>query len=298
MIRCVSFLSLVVLIVAGVFATDRTAGQAPDRQEILKVIPEPLPAGAIAQDGASFYGPDNLYQYMDGGADIFVLYGIRTLLHLDVRAKAVDLTVDVFDMGTPDSAFGMYAAERWPDYRFIAIGTEGYHNKGILNFLQDRYYVKLAGFGDGADEVLERFARALSAGIGANPAFPALLARLPAENRRPHSEQYMPNDPLGHPFLAPAYVVAYTAGDQETKLFVTIARDEADAQQRFKQLERHFAKTGQYKAAPEFGEGAIRGSNSFEGSMIAQTTGRYLLLLLNPATGSETLLRKAAEHLR
>jgi hypothetical protein len=108
----------------------------------------------------------------------------------------------------------------------------------------------------------------------------------------------MPSDPLGHPFLAPAYVVAYTAGDQETKLFVTIARDEADAQQRFKQLQQHFAKTGQCMVAAEFGEGAIRGSNSFEGSMIAQAKGRYLLLLLNPAAGSETLLRNTAEHLR
>jgi hypothetical protein len=298
MFRSVSFLSLIVLTVVGTFATERTAGQDPGRQEMLRLIREPLPAGAVAQGPVSFFGPDDLYQYMDGGADIFLLYGVRALLHLELRTQAVDITADVFDMGSPDTAFGMYAAERSPDYRFVTIGAEGYQDEGILNFLQDRYYVKLAGFGDGADAVLETLARALSARIGVNPAFPALLARLPVENRKPHAEQYMPNDPLGHPFLGPAYVVAYKSGDQESKLFVTLARDEADAQDRLKQLEEHFAKTGQCKLAPELGERAIRASNSFEGSIMAQTKGRYLVLLLNPAIGGEQLLRNAASGLK
>lgn len=297
MLRSLSLLAIIVPASVGAFAAGRTVEQDSNRQEMLKLIPEPLPAGAVAQAAASFYGPDNLYQYMDGGADIFVLYGVRTLLHQEFRAKEIDVTVDIFDMGSPDTAFGMYATERAPNYLFVMIGTEGYKDEGILNFLQERYYVKLAGFGTGADAVLEAFARSLSARIGRSPAFPALLARLPFEKRKPHSEQYMPKDPLGHPFLGPAYVVAYTSGDQESKLFVTLARDEADAQQRFKQLGQHFAKTGQCKAAPELGEGAIRASNGFEGSVMAQTKGRFLILLLNPAKGSEQLLRNTAAGL-
>jgi Family of unknown function (DUF6599) len=297
MLRGLSLLSIVVLTTVGAFATERAATPDANRQDMLQLIAEPLPAGAVAKQSAIFYGPDNLYEYMDGAADIFVLYGVHQLLHVDLRAKAADISVDVFDMGSPDTAFGMYAAERSPDSHFIAIGAEGYQYEGMLNFLQDRYYVKLLGFGDGADAVLEAFARALSARIGTNPEFPALLFKLPAKNRKPHSEQYMPTDPLGHSFLGPAYVVAYTSGGQESKLFVTVARDAADAQQRLKQLEQHFTKTGHCQLAPELGEGAIRASNSFEGSVIARTKGRYLLLLVNPAKGSEQLLKNAAAGL-
>ena len=295
--KITSFLALI-LFFCGAFAATRVAGQSQSRQEMLKLIPDPLPSGIIVHNAASFFGPDNLYEYMDGGADIFLLYGVSDLLHLELQAKALDITVDVFDMGSPDSAFGMYAAERSRDEHYIAIGAEGYSNKGTLNFLEDRYYVKLAGFGDGADTVLDTLARAISARIGANPALPALLARFPAENRKPHSEQYMPNDPLGHPFLGPAYVAAYTLDGQESKLFVTLARDSVDAQQRLSQLQRHFASTGQCNAAPELGEGAIRASNSFEGSLIARPIGRYLLLLLNPTAGGDQLLRNAAEALK
>jgi hypothetical protein len=292
-----ALLSTVVLAL-GTAGTAQNVAPEPGLHELPRLIPEPLPAGGVAQAAASFYGPDDLYRYMDGAADIFVLYGVRTLLHQEFRAQEVDVTVDVFDMGSPDTAFGMYAAERAPHYRFVTIGAEGYQDEGVLNFLQDRYYVKLAGFGAGADGVLEAFARALSVRIGANPALPALLARLPFESRKPHSEQYMPTNPLGHSFLGPAYMVAYASGDQESKLLVTLARDEADARRRLKQLEEHFSKTGRCKAAPDVGQDAIRADNSFEGTVIAQTNGPFLVLLVNPASGGEELLRNAAGGLR
>ena len=297
MLRSIVSLLSLLLTSVGVLAAIPTVEQDSNRQEILKLVAEPLPAGAVAKHAASFYGPDNLYEYMDGAADIFVLYGVHTMLHLDLTANATDISVDLFDMGSPETAFGMYAAERSPDFHFIMIGAEGYQYEGMLNFLQDRYYVKLLGFGNGADAVLEQLARALSARIGGNPAIPALLAKLPAEDRKPHSEQYIPADPLGHPFLGPAYAVAYVSGTQESKLFVTLARDRADAQQRLKQLEQHFAKTGQCQRAPELGDDAIRASNSFEGIILAETKGRYLVLLLNPGKGSEQILSSAVEEL-
>ena len=299
MLRGVCLLLALSLVPAGVFAltAERRSDDEAIREAMVKFVAEPLPGGASAKHAASFYGPDNLYEYMDGAADIFVLYGVRQMLHEDLRAQAADISVDVFDMGSADAAFGMYAAERSPDFHFMAMGTEGYSYEGMLNFLQDRYYVKLLGFGEGSDAALEAVARTISERIGTRSSFPELLSKLPTENRRPHSEQYIPNDPLGHPFLGPAYVVAYGTGDQESKLFVTMARDAADAQGRLKQLEQHFAKTGKCGPAPEIGEGAIRGSNSFEGSVVAETKGRYLILLVNPANGSEPLLNGAAASL-
>ena len=296
-IKVLSIIFLIIVLALGGFGAAQNPAQKASHEEILKLIPEPPPAGAVAQAAASFYDPDNLYRYMDGGADIFVLYGMRTLLHQEFRAKAVDVTVDIFDMGSSDTAFGMYAAERSPNYRFVKIGAEGYKDEGVLNFLEDRYYVKLAGFGAGADTVLDAFAQSISARIGATPALPALLARLPLENRKPHSERYIPKDPLGHPFLGPAYVVAYASGDQEIELLVTLAQNETDARERLEQLAEHFRKTGKCEAAPELGKDAIRASNSFEGNVIARTKGRYLVLVVNPATAGERLLKETADGL-
>ena len=86
--------------------------------------------------------------------------------------------------------------------------------KEALNFLQDHYYVKLSGSGSNADALLDQFARTLSARIGGTRTPPALLEKLPAEHRVQHSEQYMRKDPLGHAFLAPAYVATYAHGNR------------------------------------------------------------------------------------
>ncbi len=292
------FLSILTIAIGCVSAPGQATGQDQNRQLLSKLLSEPLPVGAIAQQSLSIYTPDNLYEYMDGGADIFLLYGVRGVLHKDLRANGVDITVDIFDMGTPDSAFGMYAAERTADEPFASIGAEGYANKGALNFFQDRFYIKLTGFGDGADTVLGVLARTVSARIGTNAGLPAILALLPGENRKPHSEQYMLNDPLGHAYLGPAYVAAYMLDGKESKVFVTLARDGGDALQRFEQLKQGFAKTGQCKAAPEIAEGAIRASNSFEGSVIALTKGRYVVLLVNPPAQGDGLLRAVARVLK
>jgi len=49
---------------------------------------QPLPGRAVPQDQPSVYKPDTLYQYIDGGADIYLLYDFRSLLHQDLRAEA------------------------------------------------------------------------------------------------------------------------------------------------------------------------------------------------------------------
>jgi hypothetical protein len=297
MLRLVSVFLVTFAAICGLVPPSLSA-QDVSHPELLRMVAEPLPDGSIAQSPASFYSPDNLYEYMDGAADIFVLYGVKTMLHLDAKVRMADVTVDIFDMGSPNAAFGMYAAERSPDYDFIAVGAEGYRNKGILNFVQGRQYIKLAGFGDGVDAVLEAWAKALSARVGSDTALPAMLTRLPSNHRKPHSEQFIPNDPLGHTFLGPAYVASYEFNSHESKFFVTLAENENDAHERLKQLEAHFAKTGECVAAPDIEAGAIRGKNSFEGSFVAKVQGHLLLLVLNPTADSERILREAAESLQ
>lgn len=289
-----------VLLLAGTIllaALPLAAESGVGRDQLVKLLPEPLPGAAVPQGDPAFYGPDNLYQYMNGAADLFVLYDVQTLFHQEFRAKEVDVTLDVFDMGSPENAFGIYAAERSPSYQFITIGAEAYRNEGILNFLQDRYYVKLAGFGTGADTVLEALARGLSGRIGGKASLPALLEKLPTTNRKARSEQYMPKDPLGHGFLSPAYVIEYGTADQESKLLVSVAPDDNEAGRRLKQLEKHLTSSGECGPAAELGEGAIRGSNSYEGKILAISQGRYLLMLINPAAGAEQLVRDAAKSL-
>jgi hypothetical protein len=295
------------LLAAGFFPPQSSASgdgaprtQASDtaQKHLLTFVGEPFPGNPTAQGAASFYGPDNLYQYMDGGADVYLLYDFQVLLHQDFKSGQADLTVDIFDMGDSEDAFGMYAAERAPGYNFLDIGIEAYRNEGILNFLQDRYYIKLAGFGPGSDDLLEKLARVLSERMAGTRAFPPLLVKFPQEHRVKHSEQFTRKDPLGHRFLSPAYIVSYEHGESESKLLISVAKDPAEAKARLESLAKYFHESGKCEAAPNLGDGAIQASNTFEGRVIAVAEGRYLIVVMNPASDAAALLRKTAQDLK
>lgn len=80
----------------------------------------------ICQEPASFYKPDTLYEYIDGGADVYLLYDFQRLLHQNFRTPGGELTADIYDLGKPENAFGIYSAERSPRYKFVTLaGCDG-----------------------------------------------------------------------------------------------------------------------------------------------------------------------------
>ena len=129
------------------------------QERLALLLPTGVPAGLVADQPPAFYDSPTLYQYMDGAADAFQGYDVQALLHHEARAGAVDLTIDIFDMGSARERVRHVCRRAIAGYDFVTIGTEGYRNEGILNFFQDRYYVKLAGFGEGADAALQQFGR-------------------------------------------------------------------------------------------------------------------------------------------
>ena len=304
--RC-SSAALFFIFLVGLAAVPRAAfsnGSPPSQpadasqEQIQSLLSAPLPGKVVPEEAAAFYKPDSLYQYIDGGADVYLLYDFRVLLHQNFKSGSAEVTADVYDMGKREDAYGIYAAERSAKYKFLPIGVEGYRSKGILNFVQDHYYVKLQALGTNADTLLDPLARTLSQRIGGARTRPALLQKLPPEHKVQHSDQYIRKDPMGHAFLAPAYVATYAWGVQEGKLLVSVAVDSATAKARLDQLAKHLKQTGTCTDAKELGEGGIRGKNSFEGSWIARIQGRYLVALVNPPENGAGILKATATGLQ
>jgi hypothetical protein len=296
--RTLSLFAVVLISFAVAISWDAVRAQSSAHPQLAKLLAEPLPGHLKPEAAHALCKSDTLYQYIDGGADVYLLYDFQILLHQDFKSVAAEITADVYDMGKPEDAFGIYSAERSPKYAYIPIGAEGYHSKGVLNFFQDRFYVKLAGSGTGADALLDQLARTLSTRIAGSRTLPPVFSKLPQTHRVRHSEQYIRKDPLGHAFLAPAYVVTYASTPKESKLLISVAGDPAGAKLRLDQLARHFNQSGECVPAPGLGEGGIRGKNSFEGNILARTEGRYVVVLLNPPPDGPALLKSAALGLR
>jgi hypothetical protein len=52
---------------------------------------------------------EGLYGFMNGGADLFLEYDVQSLVNRDVYYKNEDFTIDIYEMPTPEDAFGIYS---------------------------------------------------------------------------------------------------------------------------------------------------------------------------------------------
>jgi hypothetical protein len=282
---------------------ERGARQAPaqvpasEKARLAKLLPAARGAGARAEE-PRFYAAD-LYQYIDGAAEAFHMYDLVAMVHREYKAGDAEITVDIYDVGEPINAFGIYSAERSPENRYIQAGAEGYIDEHVLNFLQGSFYVKLSAFSDkgSAQPAMRSFAGEISKRIGGGTALPAILETFPAAGRVARSEKYVKRAPLGHEFLAPACTADYRFAGKQSSLLISTSADAAQAKKKLELLKGYFAKSGKVAGEPAL-PGAWRGASSHEGETIFFARGRYTVLLLNPPADAAAFLKEVASRIK
>ena len=129
-------LKLLVLLLVLVAASVAVAQPDP--------IHVPVPSGWTAIDEEYRYDRENLWEYINGAAELFLSYGFSELIVLDVEKGDSGLTLSVHDMGSSLGAFGIFEREK-PS---TGDQLDGIGAAAILQppyrglFLKDRFYVK------------------------------------------------------------------------------------------------------------------------------------------------------------
>lgn len=178
--------------------------------------------------------PKNLYEYINGAADLYFAYDFQELKVEEYQnEKKASVTVDVYRHKTPLHAFGIYSQERLPEANFLDIGIQGYYEQGFLNFLTGPYYVKISTVNTGPEdrEVLVAFAKKVAQNLGEKGSFPSILSSFPAEGKKGNSEMFISKNFLGYAFFHSGFTADYELQGKKFKLFVIerVNRDECKA---------------------------------------------------------------------
>jgi hypothetical protein len=203
MLKLVSFIAGMLLIPASISSAQST--------------PPPFPrisSWKLAVEG-TVYTPNNLWDVIDGAADLFLEYNFVDL-HIARYQKSDDLEikVELYRHKSAVDAFGMYSQERYPDYHFIDLGTQAYVDKGTLNFLCGEYYVKISTVQSEKDaqDGLMVIGRAVEKHLNKSKSWPALLAAFPPHGKQANTEQYVSRSYLGYSFFNKVYTASYSGG--------------------------------------------------------------------------------------
>jgi len=168
------------------------------------------------------YTPDTLFEYINGGADLFLNFEFERLHSRRYKnEKGGEITVDIYIHRDHANGFGIYTQERTEDGNFISAGTEGYYEEGILNFFKGTAYVKMSSFdlGDTEEKIMTDLAAEVAAALPGPEGFPALFNRFPGENNVKGSDKFINLNYLGHSFLNRVYSREYKVGGETYRLF-------------------------------------------------------------------------------
>lgn len=263
-------LTILIILAAGGAAAVASAGGA----KTLDLLPK-LEGWAFSEDPV-LYGPESLFEYINGAAEAFIGYDLidAAVGQYKQAQGAATLTAEVYDMGKPLNAFGIYTTERFPESRFLPLGVQGYIEEGTLNFLAGRYYVKLMAYdaGDKTEAVLRTAAGEILRRIGDPGGFPGLLGAFPAEGRLANTEKFILRSFLGLEFLKNGLVAAYKGGAGDYDAFIIEAATEAEAEA---MLARYLEKAAGGTAAAAAG-GAMGFRDRYLENVTVGRSGRFL----------------------
>jgi len=195
-----------------------------------------------------FFQAGNLWELIDGAAEGYISYGFQEMVTSEFINKNTkeEVIIEIYQMKDNANGFGIYSAERYPENKFLDIGTQGYESSMVLNFWKDKYYVKLSGFDTTASvqKSLNDLAFAIDNNIPAEKVMPKFISYFPQENIIKNSEKFIANSFLGHEFLKNGYTADYKIENKEVKFFFIDCENQETTKSSFEKYKDYIKTSG------------------------------------------------------
>jgi hypothetical protein len=239
--------------------------QACPETSLAGLLPRSSELGEWKPEGAPqlFIG-EELFFYIDGGAEIYYEYGFRRVLVQDYRDSAGQaISVEIFEMLSPESAYGIYRFKTSRQGRRFDLGDECQLADYYLNLWKGYFLVTITGLDatKQAEPALLFFARSVESKISEGASEPPLTLVLPKDGLIFQSLKYF-KGPLGlynaYPFFS-GDVFAFQAGvkgDYTTGYSVFVFEYAADstAAEKYDQSRDQFARSPRYQNYADSGD--------------------------------------------
>ncbi len=229
-----------------------------------------------AQRGeARAYTADNLFEYMDGNAEGYLLYGFQAMRGVTCEKGGVTFVIDLSDFGDPDSCFGFFSNTRDPrqPVQKLGMGAQVVGRRALLS--KGKYYLEIAANPEGDyAPVLQQWITAMEKTIEGSTETPAALTWFPAEHQQ--SARLVPESVLGIRILKRGYAAQYDFG----KAFV-VTDDAAPAV--MEKLRARFTETADAKVADE----AFQVNDKYLGRLCFFRKGKFVAGYANVAEGQD-----------
>ena len=201
------------------------------------------------------YTADNLFDYINGGAELYRSYGLKGMKGRVYSAENMpDVTVDVYEMTEAKNAFGVFTQTRDREEYTYGQGSQSHPDAAI--FWKDRYYtvVSASKITPESEEAVRFLASAVDKAISGEGKIPAIVECLPEKDLAVAGYTYFHHYIWlnTHYFIADfnilnidtqtdAIIAKYGSPEQRSYLLMVEYPDAESAQKAYGQMKERFA---------------------------------------------------------
>ena len=150
-----------------------------------------------------FYDRGNLFDYMNGGAEVYLAFDFeRVLVRKYRRPDGNEMSLDIYEMGSSAEAFGVFSCDREDEEAGIGQGSE--YGYGLLRFWKGPYFVTVmtSAEDEEADQAVLELGREVERLLGPEGPEPEILDVLPQSGlRRDRTSYFHSNIHLNNRFF-------------------------------------------------------------------------------------------------
>ncbi len=180
------------------------------------MVPDEI-QGWILREKIETYDRETIFNYIDGAGEVYLAYGFqKVFVYHYSKTDEPEITVEIFDMGSDEDAFGVFSYSREEEETGIG---QGYEFRGnLLCSWQGHYYIcVLADRGtDETENVIPSLAETIDRKLPASGSKPKLIGFLPAEGLVSQNVRYLHTFPClnYHYFLANENILKLDSGTE------------------------------------------------------------------------------------
>lgn len=181
---------------------------------------------------AEFFNKDTLFNLVDGEAEAYFPYGFKgavSATYLKGGDKAKEANVEVYEMGSPLDAYGVYSSMRDAKSELVDVGAEGFGSATQIMFYIDKYFVKVRIYSEAGNGELLNFAKAVAGELPSDKKKPTELTLVAISNVTPRSDQYVGQSVLGYACWAKGMIAQVNTQGSSMRVFVVMTNSPADA---------------------------------------------------------------------
>ena len=255
------------------------------------LVPKETPDGWIARGAPEVFTRKNLFEHINGQADLFLQYGFEKSIftvYENKNSSQEKIDLDIYDMGTVTHAFGIFSRFRQENHAG-GMGLDSYLDDRYAVFYKGKYFVVLQAT-EPSPSGLKQLARIIESRITDTSSPPKEIGYFPKSGLKPGSIEYYSQGLMGRQFLKRGFKATYLVPEEngakpeagaespDSSLFIAIFDNPEEAESALKNFQDDLSKRGSTQATigTQLGFQTVKGEDAYQGKVIIVHKGRYL----------------------